>query len=121
MSEASEHRYLIALGSNRRVPGIGGPRAVLDAAVVAIADEGWEVQDGVYGHVEHSWLVHRGYRALLDTYAVGAFPPVKLVDPYGPEGRLYERRRSRNDIVRRHVTVMGWFKNTTSSGTSMFL
>ena len=31
--EASKHRYLIALGSNRRVPQIGAPRAVLDAAV----------------------------------------------------------------------------------------
>jgi 2-amino-4-hydroxy-6-hydroxymethyldihydropteridine diphosphokinase len=28
-SDGAEHRYLIALGSNMRVPGIGGPRAVL--------------------------------------------------------------------------------------------
>ena len=44
MAEASEHRYLIALGSNRRVPGIGSPRAVLDAAVGTLADKGWEVE-----------------------------------------------------------------------------
>lgn len=44
MSEASEHRYLIALGSNRRLPGVGPPRAVLDAAMRALADEGWTVE-----------------------------------------------------------------------------
>lgn len=44
MTEASEHRYLIALGSNRRVPAIGGPRAVLDAAVAALAAEGWAIE-----------------------------------------------------------------------------
>ena len=42
--EASKHRYLIALGSNRRVPQIGAPRAVLDAAVAELAEEGWEVE-----------------------------------------------------------------------------
>ena len=40
--EASKHRYLIALGSNRRAPQIGAPRAVLDAAVAELAEEGWE-------------------------------------------------------------------------------
>ncbi|WP_370310636.1 2-amino-4-hydroxy-6-hydroxymethyldihydropteridine diphosphokinase [Qipengyuania flava] len=38
-----EHRYLVALGSNRRLPGIGGPRAVLDAAVAALSESGWRV------------------------------------------------------------------------------
>ena len=42
--EASKHRYLIALGSNRRAPQIGAPRAVLDAAVAELAEEGWEVE-----------------------------------------------------------------------------
>ena len=44
MTEASEHRYLIALGSNRRIPAIGGPRAVLDAAIAALAEEGWRIE-----------------------------------------------------------------------------
>lgn len=38
MSEASGHRYIVALGSNMRLSGIGGPRAVLDAAIDALAE-----------------------------------------------------------------------------------
>lgn len=38
------HTYLIALGSNMRVPGIGGPRRVLAAATRALCDEGLVVQ-----------------------------------------------------------------------------
>jgi 2-amino-4-hydroxy-6-hydroxymethyldihydropteridine diphosphokinase len=44
MDEASEHHYLVALGSNCRVPGVGTPRAVLAAAVAALAESGWEVE-----------------------------------------------------------------------------
>lgn len=36
--------YLIALGSNMRVAGIGGPRAVLGAALVAMEDAGLAVE-----------------------------------------------------------------------------
>ncbi|QKG72417.1 2-amino-4-hydroxy-6-hydroxymethyldihydropteridine diphosphokinase [Erythrobacter mangrovi] len=36
MSEA----YVLALGSNMRVPGIGGPRAVIAAALIALEHEG---------------------------------------------------------------------------------
>jgi 2-amino-4-hydroxy-6-hydroxymethyldihydropteridine diphosphokinase len=39
MSEAS-HRYVIALGSNMRVPGLGGPREVIDAAITELAGQG---------------------------------------------------------------------------------
>jgi 2-amino-4-hydroxy-6-hydroxymethyldihydropteridine diphosphokinase len=38
-----EHRYLVALGSNQRLPGTGGPRAVLDAALAALRESGWRV------------------------------------------------------------------------------
>ena len=44
MGDASEHRYLVALGSNRRVQGLGAPRAVLAGAVAALARSGWEVE-----------------------------------------------------------------------------
>lgn len=44
MPEASKHRYLVALGSNRRLAGVGRPRAVLDAAIHALADEGWGIE-----------------------------------------------------------------------------
>ena len=37
MSEASGHRYIVALGSNMQLSGVGGPRAVLGAAIEAFA------------------------------------------------------------------------------------
>lgn len=37
---ASSHSYVIALGSNMRVPGIGGPRLVLRAALDLLDHEG---------------------------------------------------------------------------------
>lgn len=43
MSEASGHRYIVALGSNMRLSGVGGPRAVLDAAIEALADDELDV------------------------------------------------------------------------------
>ncbi|MBX7497111.1 2-amino-4-hydroxy-6-hydroxymethyldihydropteridine diphosphokinase [Qipengyuania sp. 6B39] len=43
MTEASKQRYLIAVGSNMRVPGIGGPRHVVEAAVAALATESLDV------------------------------------------------------------------------------
>ncbi|TMM47123.1 2-amino-4-hydroxy-6-hydroxymethyldihydropteridine diphosphokinase [Qipengyuania marisflavi] len=45
MSGASSHRYLIALGSNQRHPAIGAPRAVLAAALGALAEVGVELLD----------------------------------------------------------------------------
>lgn len=38
--EASSHSYVIALGSNMRVPGVGGPRAVLGAALDVLDHRG---------------------------------------------------------------------------------
>ena len=43
MSEASGHRYIVALGSNMRLSGVGGPRAVLGAAIEAFADDEMDV------------------------------------------------------------------------------
>lgn len=40
---ASSHKYVIALGSNMRVPSVGGPRRVLAAAIEAMVDRGIEV------------------------------------------------------------------------------
>ncbi len=37
-------RYLIALGSNVRVPGIGGPRRVVEAALAALEAEGLSIE-----------------------------------------------------------------------------
>ena len=39
----ARHRYLIALGSNRRHSRLGGPRGVIEAALVALAAQGIDV------------------------------------------------------------------------------
>ena len=39
-----QHRYLIALGSNRRHHRHGSPRAVLNAAIAALEAGGWRVE-----------------------------------------------------------------------------
>ena len=44
MDETSHHQYLIALGSNRRHHRIGAPRRVLEAALVALASEGIDIE-----------------------------------------------------------------------------
>lgn len=40
---------------------------------------GWEVADGKFGIVEHSWLFRRNRYVILDPYAVGRLPMVQLV------------------------------------------
>ncbi|WP_033924851.1 2-amino-4-hydroxy-6-hydroxymethyldihydropteridine diphosphokinase [Sphingomonas sp. 35-24ZXX] len=44
MDETSPHHYLIALGSNRRHHRLGAPRRVLDAALVALASAGIDIE-----------------------------------------------------------------------------
>lgn len=56
------HRYVLALGSNMRVPGVGGPRRVIAAAMAALENEG---------------------------IAVKAFSPVANTAPLGPSLRRY--------------------------------
>ncbi len=75
MSEASKHRYLVALGSNRRLPGIGGPRAVLDAAVGALAAEGWEIE------TVSGWVSSEPQGPSLRRYANGAAVIGGVFDP----------------------------------------
>lgn len=43
MREARSHRYVIGMGSNMRVPGVGNPRAVLAAALEKMAGRGLRV------------------------------------------------------------------------------
>ena len=45
MTKNISHEYVIALGSNMRVPRVGGPRRVLRAAIEVLAGEGIEVLD----------------------------------------------------------------------------
>lgn len=67
--------------------------------------ERWHLVDGQYGGAEHSWLVWRGKGMIvLDLYAVGELPQVKLVDcgvlwrrnTYEPGAR---RRDIRKNVV----------------------
>ena len=44
MDETSPHHYLIALGSNRRHHRLGAPRRVLEAALVALASAGIDIE-----------------------------------------------------------------------------
>jgi 2-amino-4-hydroxy-6-hydroxymethyldihydropteridine diphosphokinase len=75
MTEASAHRYLIALGSNQRLPGVGRPRAVLDAAVAALAEEGWQVE------AVSRWIESRPLGPSLRRYANGAALIAGDLDP----------------------------------------
>jgi hypothetical protein len=62
-----------------------------------------EVVDGKFGGVDHSWLVipegrlDRG-AAILDVYAVGALPMVRLVAFDSPEATLFEPGPERVDV-----------------------
>lgn len=66
----------------------------------------WKTVDGKCGHVDHSWLVWMGSGfVILDVYAVGEVPQVKLVDiaALAPAHGLYKpnarRRDIRNDVI----------------------
>lgn len=39
----TRHSYVLALGSNMRVPGVGAPRKVVQAAIAALGEKGVEV------------------------------------------------------------------------------
>ena len=57
------------------------------------------VVDGVYGSVNHSWLVVER-KFILDVYAIGRLPQVQLVHPWVPgiHDDEYSEREERNDI-----------------------
>lgn len=60
-----------------------------------------KVVDGVFGDVDHSWLViERSY--ILDVYCIGRLPQVQLAHPYIPSSvdlnDLYQEREERKDI-----------------------
>ena len=75
MGQASSHRYVIALGSNMRVPGIGAPRAVLPTALVRLADRGVEVEIASRIRASHP------LGPSLRTYANGAAIVSARLDP----------------------------------------
>lgn len=56
------------------------------------------VKDGLYGRVQHSWLVGDGF--VLDVYAPGRLPQVQLIDDFFtlPERDLYKAGEPRSDI-----------------------
>ena len=74
--DSSSHEYVIALGSNMRVPRVGGPRRVLAAAIEAMAGEGVKVLD--MSRIRSSLPVGPSHRR----YANGA---ARVESPLAPE------------------------------------
>lgn len=94
---------------------------------------GLTVQDGHYGLIEHSWLWTSGpegffgsgrYPNILDVYAVGSLPQVRLVDMghFLPENRAYRfsrlgesREDVREDVVAELVRAAGTVRGADAS------
>jgi hypothetical protein len=70
------------------------------------------VMDGLYGVVDHSWLLiedpRRNKRKILDVYCVARIPIVQIIDPhpYAGHGGLYQPRSLRTDIRHQVVRAM---------------
>jgi hypothetical protein len=72
---------------------------VARAAKVVLGSTGrFEPVDGHWGPYEHSWLVSRTHRRIIDPYAIGRLPIVQLVNPYLLCGADYEIGSVRKDI-----------------------
>jgi hypothetical protein len=77
-------------------------RVIMEDSTAAVAS--WRVCDGQYGLVDHSWLNNDVTHNLLDVYAVGQLPMVRLVmvDPIGVRHvhgpYIYQEGKWRNDI-----------------------
>ena len=67
------------------------------------------IEDGKYGQVDHSWCLLEGVQpAILDPYAIGCMPPVRLVSFDGllPHSRLYLVGPVRTDIDEKLVEAV---------------
>lgn len=70
----------------------------------------WELQDGHYRTVNHTWLVTYPSGHILDIYSVARFPMVQLVDPEIHFHRdLFRPGEKRHDI--RHKVVRELFRS----------
>jgi len=59
---------------------------------------GWDVVDGRFGIVEHSWLIRPKRYVMLDPYSVGRLPMVQLLD-VSPKFELpYQEGPERGDV-----------------------
>jgi len=70
--------------------------------------------DGLYGEVEHSWILIRGSQPVrvLDPYVVGRLPQVQLIDPFVPGAERfnwYRAGRPRTDIDWALVRELVWY------------
>lgn len=65
----------------------------------------FDVVDGKYGSVDHTWLVYAQGRGILDVYAIGRVPMVQVVETTAllPERSYYRPGPTRKDI--RHEQV----------------
>ena len=88
------HRYLIALGSNMRVPGIGGPRAVVGKAFMALEEKGLTLL--ATSRIVDSRPVGPSQRLYANAIALvetGLEPPALLRTLQGIETRFGRTRR----------------------------
>lgn len=73
--------------------------------VLGFLESGWEVIDGHYGSVQHSWLSREG--VLLDVYAVARVPMVHLVGGHWSALGAYvlgpARADVRGDVIRKLI------------------
>ncbi len=93
---ATRHSYVIALGSNMRVPGVGAPRKVLQAAIEALGEKGIEA-------VAVSRI--RSTRPLGPSQRLYANGAAVVETELGPETFLAALKQVEADFGRRHRGV----------------
>lgn len=79
----------------------------------------WEVVDGVFGHVDHSWLVGKKTDTILDVYAVGSLPMVQLINTTFlgvRDARRYKEGCTRKDINEVIIVVLASHMKATHDG-----
>ena len=112
--------------ATRLVESVGAHQAVIRCHELARAVSGvldLPVEDGFYGHVEHSWLwtepvdptrprslTRVGFPNILDVYSVGQLPQVRLIDGRHPQlphvGWAYRPTSPRTDIDQSFVEAL---------------
>ena len=87
------HRYLVAIGSNMRVPGIGAPHRVVDAAAIALAEAGNVTAVSSTGSSRPIGPSHRLYANSAALVETAVEPPHFLRQLQQLELRFGRRRR----------------------------
>lgn len=94
MNEGRSHSYIVALGSNMRVPGIGAPRQVLEHAFEAMEQAGLRISaaSGVFDSAPLGPSLRRFANAVAEI-ETELDPPSLLATLQGIERQFGRRRR----------------------------